>query len=43
MSEIVELPIVPPKISKRNIRKKRSSIVTNTAIKDWSEEKENRR
>lgn len=43
LSEIVELPIISPKISKRNIRKKRSTILTSTPIKDQLEEKENRK
>lgn len=43
LSEIVELPIISPKISKRNIRKKRSIILTSTLIKDQLVEKANRK
>ena len=43
LSEIVELPIISPKISKRNTQKKRLSILTSTTIKDQLEEKENRK
>lgn len=43
LSEIVELPIIPPKISKCNIRKKISTVLTSTTIKDQLEEKENRK
>ena len=39
LSEIVELPIISPKISKPNTKKKRLSILTTTAIKDQLEEK----
>ncbi|KAK0074048.1 hypothetical protein PV325_008841 [Microctonus aethiopoides] len=43
LSETVELPIIPPKISQRNIRKKISTILTSTPMKDQLEEKENRK
>ncbi|KAF2906159.1 hypothetical protein ILUMI_00017 [Ignelater luminosus] len=43
LSEIVELPIIPPKTSKRNIRKRKSIILTSTPVKDQLEEKENRK
>jgi len=38
-----ELPIISPKISKRNTKKKILSILTSTSIKDQLEEKENRK
>lgn len=43
LSDIVELPIISPKISKRNIRKRKSTILTSTPIKGQLEEKENRK
>jgi hypothetical protein len=39
LSEIVELPIITIIISKRNIRKKRSTIITSTPIKDQLDKK----
>lgn len=43
LSEIIELPIMPHKTSKRNITKKVSIILTSTHIKDQLEEKENKK
>lgn len=43
LSEMIELPIIPKKISKRISRKKRSTIITSTPIKDQLVEKENRK
>ncbi|KAL3284255.1 hypothetical protein HHI36_018417 [Cryptolaemus montrouzieri] len=43
LSDIVELPVIPPKVSKRNIRKIKSTILTSTPIKKQLEEKENRK
>ncbi|KAF2880427.1 hypothetical protein ILUMI_25761 [Ignelater luminosus] len=43
LSEIVELPIIPPKTSKRNIRKRKSIILTSTPVKNQLEEKKNRK
>ncbi|XP_030037459.2 uncharacterized protein LOC115452978 [Manduca sexta] len=43
LSDIVELPVMSPKIYKRNIRKKKSIILTSTPIKDRLEEKENKK
>ncbi|CAG9575554.1 unnamed protein product [Danaus chrysippus] len=43
LSDIVEWPIIPRKISKRNIRKRKSTILTSTPIKGQLEEKENRK
>ena len=43
LCEIVDLPIIPPKISKRNTKKKRLYILTSTPIKDQLEEMENRK
>ncbi|KAK9871876.1 hypothetical protein WA026_015125 [Henosepilachna vigintioctopunctata] len=41
--DIVELPVIPPKVSKRNIRKRKSTILTSIPIKEQLEEKENRK
>ncbi|CAK1553158.1 unnamed protein product, partial [Leptosia nina] len=43
LSDIIELPVIPPKVSKRNIRKRKSTILTSTPIKEQLEEKENRK
>ncbi|KAL3279568.1 hypothetical protein HHI36_017075, partial [Cryptolaemus montrouzieri] len=32
-TDIVELPVIPPKVIKRNIRKRKSTILTRTPIK----------
>ncbi|KAL3279051.1 hypothetical protein HHI36_016566 [Cryptolaemus montrouzieri] len=34
LSDIVGLPVIPPKVSKRNIRKRKSTILTRTLIKE---------
>ncbi|KAL3268944.1 hypothetical protein HHI36_008030 [Cryptolaemus montrouzieri] len=43
LSDIVELLVIHPKVSKRNIRKRKSTFLTSTPIKDQLEENENRK